>query len=796
MRTLHPALFWMMLLLMSTASPLLINAQARSVHSTSTVDLFPQGDFADATAWTVGAETSFTQQPATYTESMVADRRLTMVHQRPLHLDTLTVWSSTSPTNSNYSVGAPDGASTWSTGPEIELTDFDVSGLQTYELYEIHMRAVFQIPDALQEDTVRISVQHGGGFDLLKTFAHTQGNVDYINNSAFTLNITDLLEWTWNDVASMVFTLDYVSAGGVDDSRLVVDALGLDITVQTPWYGGEVAMASSTFEGHNMPVIGLDLSAGTTENLALDSCGLTPSVQGTSGQWTSEVLTTPPEQHLGRAHLSTSIGDVSNTSLEVASSQDGQTFGAFESMTPNTLLPQALAYRFRVSVTDACLEKVWVDVNDPSLSLSGRVFGSNHGIDPEYSRWLVFVNDNLVSNEAMAVGAFTHEWPIGAFLQSQSEAVKVSIKAWFTWNSNGSASNTALEVTSLSISGGYAIQWDENPVCETIGDQELTEDNGGIILPLLRRCSDDRATSEDLTVQFSNSNTNLVAVDLAEGDVRLKLLPEASGQAVIDVTVLDPAGNAWNDRFTLVVMAVDDPPEVAEFQSIFPVERDITTTINLTWSDVDSTQVVASTNRSWATVDLVSNVLEITPPTVGFHTVLVSVCDQTTCTEREVDLEVMALADLVVEAIDFGTDELTAGDVLSMRVLVRNQGQAEASMVSVRCETDDQLIDVQIIAIIAPGELRAVMCDWQIPNDARVLRFNAVIDRGMEIPEGNENNNAMERLKAINEQAITDPTSGGNTVFGAGLLIGIFMTSLVLMGLIAFFMPAKIKKIE
>jgi hypothetical protein len=796
MRTLHPALFWMMLLLMSTASPLLINAQARSVHSTSTVDLFPQGDFADATAWTVGAETSFTQQPATYTESMVADRRLTMVHQRPLHLDTLTVWSSTSPTNSNYSVGAPDGASTWSTGPEIELTDFDVSGLQTYELYEIHMRAVFQIPDALQEDTVRISVQHGGGFDLLKTFAHTQGNVDYINNSAFTLNITDLLEWTWNDVASMVFTLDYVSAGGVDDSRLVVDALGLDITVQTPWYGGEVAMASSTFEGHNMPVIGLDLSAGTTENLALDSCGLTPSVQGTSGQWTSEVLTTPPEQHLGRAHLSTSIGDVSNTSLEVASSQDGQTFGAFESMTPNTLLPQALAYRFRVSVTDACLEKVWVDVNDPSLSLSGRVFGSNHGIDPEYSRWLVFVNDNLVSNEAMAVGAFTHEWPIGAFLQSQSEAVKVSIKAWFTWNSNGSASNTALEVTSLSISGGYAIQWDENPVCETIGDQELTEDNGGIILPLLRRCSDDRATSEDLTVQFSNSNTNLVAVDLAEGDVRLKLLPEASGQAVIDVTVLDPAGNAWNDRFTLVVMAVDDPPEVAEFQSIFPVERDITTTINLTWSDVDSTQVVASTNRSWATVDLVSNVLQISPPTVGFHTVLVSVCDQTTCTEREVDLEVMALADLVVEAIDFGTDELTAGDVLSMRVLVRNQGQAEASMVSVRCETDDQLIDVQIIAIIAPGELRAVMCDWQIPNDARVLRFNAVIDRGMEIPEGNENNNAMERLMAINEQAITDPTSGGNTVFGAGLLIGILLTSLVLMGLIAFFMPAKIKKIE
>jgi len=36
----------------------------------------------------------------------------------------------------------------------------------------------------LSEDTVRVSIEHGDGFDLLKTFAHTQGNVDYINNSA------------------------------------------------------------------------------------------------------------------------------------------------------------------------------------------------------------------------------------------------------------------------------------------------------------------------------------------------------------------------------------------------------------------------------------------------------------------------------------------------------------------------------------------------------------------------------------------------------------------------------------
>lgn len=796
MRNSRTVTAWMLLLLLTTASPAMMTVNARSVHSTSTVDLFPQGNLVDASAWAVGAETSFTQDPATYTETMVADQRLTMVHQRPVHLDTMTVWSGMSPTNSNYSVGAPDGASTWSTGPEIELTSFDVSGLESYQLTEVHLRGVFQIPDALQEDTVRISVEHGDGFDLLKTFAHTQGNVDYINNSAFQLNITDLMEWTWSDIANMVFTLDYVSAGGIDDSRLVVDAVGLDITVQTPWYGGEVGTASSTFEGHAMPVVGFDLSTGTTDNLALDTCGLKPSIEGTSGQWTSEVFTSPPEQMLGRVHLSTSEGQPSNVTLELALSQDGETTGTFSPIEPNTLLPQADAYQLRASVTDACLGSVWVDVNDPSLSLTGRVFGSNDGIDPAYSRWLVFVNDEVVSNEAMTVGTFTHEWPIGAYLQPGSDRVTVAIKAWFTWDSDGTESTTALEINSFSLSGGYAIAWDEDPVCDRVGDQHLSEDNGGIILPLLRRCTDDRATSDDLVVQFTNSNTNLVDVDLAEGDVRLRLFPEASGQAVIGISVIDPAGNAWQDTFTLQVDAVDDPPVVAEFQSLIPVEREVESIINMTWSDVDSTQVTASTNRTWATIDLTNNVLRVVPPNIGFHTVLVTVCDQTSCTEREVDFEVMALADLVVESVDFGGDELTQGDVIAMRVLVRNQGQADASMVSVRCETDDQLIDVEVIAVIEPGELRAVTCDWQIPDDARVIRFNAVLDRGLEIPEGDENNNAMERLMAINEQTPEDTASADTFLSSTAAVVLFALVSVGLLGLIAFFMPAKIKKIE
>ena len=78
-----------LVLLLFSASPYLMSAQARSVHSTATVDLFPQGDFTNSGSWEVGAETSFTQESATYTESMVADQRLTMLHNRPLNLDTL-----------------------------------------------------------------------------------------------------------------------------------------------------------------------------------------------------------------------------------------------------------------------------------------------------------------------------------------------------------------------------------------------------------------------------------------------------------------------------------------------------------------------------------------------------------------------------------------------------------------------------------------------------------------------------------------------------------------------------------
>lgn len=797
MRTRATLTSLVLVIMMLSLSPLLAVAQARSVHNTVDVDLFPQGTFAEAQHWNVGAETSFTKESATYTEAMVADARLTMLHTRPVHLDTMTVWSGTSPTDSNYSTGAPDGASTWSTGPDIQVTDFDISGLSTYEMHEIHMVGVFQIPDALTKDTVRVSVQHGDGFDLLKTFAHTQGNVDYINNSAFRVNITELMDWTWSDVSEMVFTLDYVAAGGVDDSRLVVDAVGLEITVQTPWYGGEVAFASSEFSGHELPVIGLDLAKGETTNLALDDCGLKPTMQGMNGQWVSEAVSPPPQQSLGRVHYTMGEGSATNITVEVSTAQSSGDFGEYQELTTNTLLPDGAQYKLRVTVEGGCLASVWVDVNDPSLTLTGRVFGTSDGIDSEYSRWLVFIDDVLVSNEPMAIGSFAHEWPVGAYMQPGSTSFTVSVRAWFTWDSDGSPSHTALEFSDMAVSGGFDVEWDEDPVCEYVGDQQLLEDNGGLILPFLSRCTDDRATHDELQVTFSNSDESVLAVDLAEGDIRLRLLPEASGQAVIGITVTDPAGNAWEQAFTVVVGPVDDPPALEEFQSLIPVEHDVQTNINMSWSDIDSgAQVTASTNRSWASVDLVNSLLTVTPPVVGFHTVLVAVCDQTSCTEREVDLEVRALPDLLVESMDFGEEDLQQGESMSMRVLVRNQGPAEAMSVSVRCQTDEQLIAVHTIPLIEPGGLQAIVCDWQVPVGVSVLRFSAVVDRGLQIPEGNEANNKLEQLVAVAEPRQGEQDGAEGIFTSEFSQVGAVVLGIGILGIILYMMPAKIKKIE
>ena len=68
--------------------PTLNPASARSVHETAEYDLFPQGELTNPADWSLQATTSFTSQPATYTDTMVADQRITTVSYTHLTLPT------------------------------------------------------------------------------------------------------------------------------------------------------------------------------------------------------------------------------------------------------------------------------------------------------------------------------------------------------------------------------------------------------------------------------------------------------------------------------------------------------------------------------------------------------------------------------------------------------------------------------------------------------------------------------------------------------------------------------------
>ena len=83
-------------------------ANARSVHSTSTDEMFPQGDMTNASNWEIKRHLAFTAESAPqdgqYVMGMVADNHMTMGIQLPEHLDYQTIWASSTSTNSNASL--------------------------------------------------------------------------------------------------------------------------------------------------------------------------------------------------------------------------------------------------------------------------------------------------------------------------------------------------------------------------------------------------------------------------------------------------------------------------------------------------------------------------------------------------------------------------------------------------------------------------------------------------------------------------------------------------------------------
>ena len=769
-------------------------AQARSVHSTSTVDMFPNGDMQDSSQWDFKRHLAFTQEnkaeDGQYVMGMVADGHMTLGISLPEHLDHQTIWATTTPTNSNASIGAPDGAYHYSTGPDITVGGFDISSLNGNTIEKVELVVHFDIPDPLQQDKTRFSVISNGMHDLVKTWSNTQGGLYYMT-SGWSTEITNDDNWTWDELSNIEVTLDYVSNGGTDDSQLQVDAVGLKLTMRTPWYGAERVVASSINQFTDWPIIDLDLSSGTLDSVSSAPCGL----DSDGGTWTTDTIQKPAGQSWGRVHFD--HNDENGTvMLEYLDNQ-----GAWVNINEATIPVVSSDLQLRFTITDTCITKAWIDINDPKLNVQGSIMGDSSAMVANATRWTVVVNGQTVANnDGAAIGSFDLQIPIGHVLDSSDSELEIKIKAWYNWGNDGAPSTLSLRIDSIEVTGAYSIEYDEDPVCSLIGSHYLQEDGGGLILPLLSRCTDDRTANDNLIVTFENTNPDVVEVDLTEGQVRIKLVPEASGIAQITVKVTDTAGNYWSEVSTINVATVDDEPVLEEFPPVVPVEHGYPHRISFELSDSDSfmQDLVVTTNRSWAEVDMSSREIIVDAPTPGFTSILVTACDETSCVERILDLEVRALAELFIEEIRID-DDIRAGDIFEVKVFVRNSGQVSATMIGVRCSADGQSFGTGTIQMLSPGQMGSVICDMQAPNGDDSIIIEAEVDRGTNIDEVDETNNIKSETVAI-EEALQETASteddesfevGQTTVY---VIAGVIL--LMIIALFGFLAPPKIKKLE
>ncbi|HII45878.1 MAG TPA: hypothetical protein HA327_07560, partial [Candidatus Poseidoniaceae archaeon] len=282
------------------------NVIARSVHSTSDVDIFPQGAIDSDESWYLDDRITFTSERADYTNSILADNRITFEHLRPANLETVQAWSQTSPSESSNVNGAPDSSYSFTKGPVIEVTDFEIDQLTQYEIIEVKILVAFHIPGSLLQDQVRFTMNDGGVYSELVTYVNTQNPIDYMNETIWSKDITSEADWTWTKLSNLIVTMDYVSLGNTDDTQLDIDAVGLAVIVEYPWYGTEWASVESTSTGFEMPIFDVDFADGYLDGLEISSCGLTPINEGVEGSWISEVLVSEPGQNFGRIHFDAS----------------------------------------------------------------------------------------------------------------------------------------------------------------------------------------------------------------------------------------------------------------------------------------------------------------------------------------------------------------------------------------------------------------------------------------------------------------------------------------------------------
>lgn len=756
-----------------------------SVISSEEVEILEAGSFHDSADWSFSSSTGFTTEQADYTIGMIANDEMSFTHSRPNNFDEHTSWASSGCTDCNATFGEPDGFYSWSKGPDITMGGYSFSGLHSMEIENVSLVLHFSIPDALPSDEVNVILQIHGSDILVTTFARTLDAVNRMSNP-LVLDLDDHVEWDWSKLEQTQFNVDYVSDNqGADDSEVRVDAVGLKVKFHQPWFSFENAIAVHSTILEDVPVIDFDTYEGNITGLTHSTCGLV--AEGSeSGTW-EFLVSPPPNQKLGRIYV---FGE---GNISISHSSEGPGGEYTEIQWGQKLVESYHDHNIRIELEDGCIFGARVDINDPQLIVNGRVSGNLSGLSESSSYIRFAVGDSLVHTEEMESGQFTISVPIGHALPSEGEELRVGVAARFQWASNGTAENTVVHIGSMSISGGFLIEWDRDPLCDEIGDLILVEDEGGQIISLSSICSDDITEPQNLIVSASSSDENLLKASGEGGLLTIEPEEESNGVAEVFVTVNDEAGNSWESSFSVEIQAVQDPPQIVHLPSTLYIEVGESYRIVPDLFDPDSEILSLSTSKSWATVSDNGSIL-VKPVEIGEHVLEISVSDGTSEVSRNVIVFVTAKPDLLVESIEVrvggvGLETLNNGDVVELIGFIRNQGRGSAENVTFYCRVNGILVGTGTIAELGPGDLKMSVCDLQLMETSEVAAFIVEIDGTNSVDETLEGNNLLEIILPVEI-----PDDGARKEGGSATIVIISLMA-VLISLAAFQLgPNSLKK--
>ena len=782
-------------ILMLAAIPL--PATADVVIRSEVVDLFPSGTLDNSSDWVLSSQYGYTPEvSAHWTDVMVTDSHLSFTHERPQNVDQDTSWALYSPTDSNLSLGFPDGGYSWSKGPEIELTNFDMSGHTNDPLMNVSLMVAFAIPDTLQDDEVRITVEWDGNIELVKNFAHTQQAIDNMQGNPLEISLDSVNTWSWSQLEDLLVTVDYVSVGGIDDSEVRVDAIGINYVFQSQWSGFDSGKAFHTTPMEMYPFHDFELSSGEQNDLVTTSCGLEIVGGSSSGGWLTSSLQLPHDQTWGRLHF---FGNAS-VDVEVQTSTDGQSWGSGVGVTDGVIISGANYVRVDVVIFDGCLSGLRIDFNDPTLSVSGEITGDTAGLVNNYSYLNIAIGTNLITSLPISPGAFSLSLPVGRYLPSIGDDFEVGIGTRFYWSSNGEPETVVAQIEDMTLTGGFVVEWDYDPICQRPADVYLDEDENGKIVTLRDSCSDDITPVDDLVVTATSQDESIVKVTVDDGRLVFNQQSEMSGLVPIDIAVTDQRGNQWQTIIDVLVSPVDDPPTYDNIpqEVLAPVGEPVTIVLNVQDIDTDLSSVSVVTDFSWATIDEFGN-LNLAPLSPGTFDLSISFSDGTTTLTEYVTVLATSDPDLVIEQVLFEASEMKVGSVAEITVWVRNEGLSAASLVSIRCYNNQTLIDSANITYIDVDGLGEATCYWPLPMQEGSTSLRVYVDPTHDILEVSETNNEYSSL--VNILPADDNTDDGGSSEGnseplfASSTIWIIAAILIFGGIIAMQLgPGRVRR--